>query len=85
MLSKRQELPNAVEISLGFARQDSASVSGETAYDHHAPALLIEQKIREYAYHLWVREGRPEGRHLIHWDIATRIVLGPTTHDGQIK
>lgn len=30
----------------------------------------IERRIRERAYQLWEREGRPEGREAAHWDMA---------------
>ena len=32
-----------------------------------------EQSVREAAYFLWEREGRPEGRALEHWRAAQRI------------
>jgi len=42
-----------------------------------------DPRIRERAYAIWEREGRPEGQHLQHWEQATReiaeedIALGP--------
>jgi hypothetical protein len=30
----------------------------------------IERRIRERAHQLWEREGRPEGRDAVHWDMA---------------
>lgn len=36
-----------------------------------------EQSVREAAYFLWEREGRPEGRALEHWIAAERIAAGP--------
>ena len=33
-----------------------------------------EQKIRERAYEIWDREGRPLGRELEHWTQATREI-----------
>jgi hypothetical protein len=30
----------------------------------------IEQQRRERAYHIWEREGRPEGRQIEHWRMA---------------
>jgi len=36
--------------------------------------LNTNEKIREKAYELWILEGRPEGRHLAHWDMATELV-----------
>jgi hypothetical protein len=34
-----------------------------------------EQSIREAAFFLWEREGRPEGRALAHWTAAQRIAV----------
>ena len=31
----------------------------------------MEQQKRERAYHFWVAEGRPHGRHEEHWKAAT--------------
>jgi hypothetical protein len=36
------------------------------------PAGEEKQRIRERAYELWEREGRPQGRHLDHWVQAER-------------
>ncbi|MBS7539579.1 DUF2934 domain-containing protein [Ancylobacter lacus] len=33
-----------------------------------------EQRIREKAYHLWVAEGYPHGRHERHWELASELV-----------
>jgi hypothetical protein len=33
-----------------------------------------EDDIRRRAHDLWVKEGSPEGRHLDHWDEATRQI-----------
>jgi hypothetical protein len=33
-----------------------------------------EQRIRERAYFIWKREGCPEGRHLVHWRLATEDI-----------
>jgi hypothetical protein len=35
-----------------------------------------EREIREQAYHLWVKEGRPHGRHDEHWKEAARLLAG---------
>jgi len=29
-----------------------------------------DMRIRERAYHLWIDEGRPEGREAVHWNLA---------------
>ena len=31
---------------------------------------LTEEKIRDRAYQIWEREGRPEGREALHWQMA---------------
>lgn len=33
-----------------------------------------EARVRERAYHLWLEEGRPEGRALAHWDMAVAMI-----------
>ena len=34
----------------------------------------LEERIRRRAYHLWEEEGCPEGRELVHWDMAAALV-----------
>jgi hypothetical protein len=41
----------------------------------HSPALRLgsepnEQRIRERAHSIWIEEGRPYGRDLLHWQRA---------------
>ncbi|WFU12688.1 DUF2934 domain-containing protein (plasmid) [Rhizobium sp. CB3090] len=36
----------------------------------------VEKEIRERAYAIWENEGRPEGRHLEHWERAERQISG---------
>lgn len=43
-----------------------------------------EQRIREKAHEIWESEGRPHGRHHLHWDMAREIIAlkdagGPPT------
>ena len=33
-----------------------------------------ESRIRERAHRIWESEGRPDDRHQVHWEIATRII-----------
>ena len=33
-----------------------------------------EERIRRFAYHIWLKEGRPQGRDAIHWDRARELV-----------
>jgi DUF2934 family protein len=36
--------------------------------------LEIEEKIRARAYAIWEQEGRPDGKHLEHWERAKRLI-----------
>jgi len=38
-----------------------------------------ESDIAKHAYHLWEREGRPQGRDKEHWHAAEREILGAAT------
>jgi hypothetical protein len=40
-----------------------------------------EKRIREQAYHLWVAEGRPHGRHDEHWQQAAKLVAAEGAAD----
>ncbi len=33
-----------------------------------------EERIRRFAYHIWLEEGRPHGRATIHWEMARELV-----------
>ncbi|MBV8964015.1 MAG: DUF2934 domain-containing protein [Hyphomicrobiales bacterium] len=33
-----------------------------------------EERIRRKAYELWIAEGKPEGRHLDHWELARELI-----------
>jgi hypothetical protein len=46
---------------------ESANVSG------------IEQRVRERAYAIWEREGRPFGREIDHWRISEQTTLAELT------
>jgi Protein of unknown function (DUF2934) len=44
-----------------------------------------ERRISEKAYHLWMAEGRPQGRDLEHWKLAQELIAkekspGPALH-----
>ncbi|MDQ0391485.1 DUF2934 domain-containing protein [Labrys monachus] len=68
--------------------QDGATGSGEAepaSRQRHSPHTETErtrqaimpdttEKIREKAYELWILEGRPHGRDLVHWDMARELV-----------
>lgn len=47
---------------------------------HAEDAEGREQRIREYAYRIWLDEGCPEGRDKDHWDMAGELV---EQEDGQ--
>jgi Protein of unknown function (DUF2934) len=36
----------------------------------------LEERIRERAFQIWDREGRPHGRDREHWDMARRELMG---------
>jgi hypothetical protein len=36
---------------------------------------IDEQRIRETAYHLWERDGRPAGEDYRHWEMAKKIAV----------
>ena len=40
----------------------------------------LEHRIRQRAQRIWEEEGRPEGRHLAHWELAK---LAVAQEDGQ--
>lgn len=37
------------------------------------PSPAFEQRVRERAYHLWLRDGRPEGREDEYWERAWEL------------
>jgi len=39
----------------------------------------LEQRIRDRAHDLWVQEGYPQGRDLIHWEMARASIASETT------
>ena len=41
-------------------------------------AIVDEHYIRETAYHLWEKDGRPIGQDHHHWEMAKRIAEGAT-------
>jgi len=38
-------------------------------------SLSREEKVRQRAHELWESEGRPEGKHLEHWQQAEQDIL----------
>lgn len=34
----------------------------------------LEERIRRFAYHIWLEEGRPQGRDAVHWEMARELV-----------
>ena len=49
-----------------------------------AAVMSTEQRIRELAYHLWIKEGRPEGHHDEHWKEAARRIAGESGEEGLV-
>ncbi|MBN9563106.1 MAG: DUF2934 domain-containing protein [Alphaproteobacteria bacterium] len=47
----------------------------------HAPKPDEDRSVRERAYYIWEREGRPEGRAREHWLRAVADAV-PTDHDA---
>ena len=41
-----------------------------------------EDRVRERAYQLWEKEGRPEGQHLRHWRRAEEELQGRSPAEG---
>jgi hypothetical protein len=56
----------------GQSQAAKADAKGEEApaIDAAAAKPLDEHRIRERAYEIWVEEGKPEGRHIDHWQRA---------------
>lgn len=52
----------------GHAAPGSGEPAPSSGYDEVAERKIVEQ--RERAYALWEQAGRPEGRHLDHWQQA---------------
>jgi hypothetical protein len=47
----------------------------------------LEDRIRLRAYCIWLAEGKPEGRHLVHWEAAREAIAGEEDepHDKPIQ
>jgi len=45
----------------------------------------LERRIRDRAYHLWLEEGRPEGRESEHWERARQLIaIEDNPHAGTL-
>lgn len=47
---------------------------------------LNENRVREFAYQIWESEGRPQGQHTRHWEMACKLAANQTsnqTMEGQ--
>jgi hypothetical protein len=42
-----------------------------------------EQRIREFAYDIWVSEGRPDGQDARHWEMARKLVEAENGKPGE--
>jgi hypothetical protein len=56
-------------------RTDDAT-SDESAYDEYDDLNVteLEDRIHLHAYYIWLGEGKPEGRHLVHWEAAREAI-----------
>ncbi|MBB5574243.1 DUF2934 domain-containing protein [Rhizobium paranaense] len=52
------------------------SPAADESQTAEAPTRDLEKEIRERAYSIWENEGRPEGRHLEHWERAEKQING---------
>jgi hypothetical protein len=52
-----------------------------TTHEVHGKNGITQQQVQELAYLLYVREGRPEGRHLQHWLEAESRLNGQVKRD----
>lgn len=43
-----------------------------------------EERIRQRAHELWESEGRPEGRHIAHWEQACQECENEDAHGGNV-
>src|SRR5262249_54521278 len=62
-------------MTLADSRRAGLGAGVETGFDATLGDCAImdrEQRIRERAYHLWIEEGRPDGRQDEHWRQASR-------------
>lgn len=44
-----------------------------------------EERIRRFAYQIWLEEGRPQGRDAIHWEMARELVAIEDNQKGATK
>src|SRR3954465_4557477 len=49
--------------------------------DNLKAKMNLEQRVRIRAYEIWEREGRPEDRHLAHWQQAVREIAAEEAGD----
>ena len=71
---KAREAEQALDGPEGPALRDAEAIGKRHAAEEDPAIGLVaqKQKIRERAYELWEREGRPEGRHDDHWHQAVK-------------
>jgi hypothetical protein len=54
----------------------ASNTTARRARSGAAPAGDLQAQIRQRAYELWERDGRPEGRDDVHWAEAEREIRG---------
>jgi hypothetical protein len=66
-------LPRVAQIRANQDRECRAMA--DQPYDkHNESSAHLEQRIRERAYRMWEREGRPEGRAEEYWNRAQELI-----------
>ena len=43
----------------------------------------LKRRIRDRAFHIWLDEGRPQGRHIEHWQQAEKEICGVRDDRGE--
>jgi hypothetical protein len=46
--------------------------------------MATEEQIKELAYFIWEKEGRPDGKHLEHYSRARQILEDQEAHQGSV-
>jgi hypothetical protein len=76
---EREELPNP------FAPQSETEVASEWLSRQRSIPMEDEQRIRERAFHIWVEEGKPEGKDKEHWHRAEQELGQPSSSPSEAK
>lgn len=76
-------LPNSEAAGIRQAQEGEATSPGNSG--PWPPDLSIEQSIRDTAYYLWEKDGRPEGRDDEYWHRARQAWLGQQSLDIEFE